>query len=76
MILLECDFMVVFKKGKTHQKASHLSCLIHGGKPTAVEDDFPDTYLFNIDMIPRWSEEMVPLLTIGQIHVPTPLREK
>ena len=76
IILLEFDFTVVVKKGKTHQRANHLSFLIHGEKPTGVEDDLPNAYLFNIEMIPRRSEEMVHLLTIGQMDIPIPLREK
>ena len=64
IILLEFYFTLVVKKGKIHQRVDHLSCLIHGEKPTRVEDDLPNAYLFNVEMIPRWSEELVPLLTI------------
>ena len=53
-----------------------MSCLIHEEKTIGVEDNLPDAYLSNIEMIPRWSEELVSLLTIGQIDVPIPLREK
>ena len=76
IILLEFDFTVVVKKGTTHQRADHLSRLTSGEEPKGIEDDLPDAYLFNIEMIPRWSEEMVPLLTIGQMDIPIPLREK
>ena len=65
IILLEFDFTVVVKKGKTHQRADHLSWLTNGEEPVGVEDDLPDAYLFNIDMVSRWSEELIPLLTIG-----------
>ena len=41
-----------------------------------VEDDLPDAYLFNIEMVPRWSEEFIPLLTIGKLNIPRPLRER
>ena len=41
-----------------------------------VEDDLPDAYLFNIEMVPQWSEELIPLLTIGQLNIPMPLRER
>ena len=76
LILLEFDFTVVVKKGTTHQRADHLSRLTHGEAPTGVEDDLPDAYLFNIEMIPRWSEEFVPLLTMGQMDIPIPMKEK
>ena len=41
-----------------------------------IDDDLPDAYLFNIEMIPKWSEQYVPLMTIGKFDIPLPLREK
>ena len=41
--------------------------------PMVVEDDLPDAYQFNIEMIPRWSEDYVPLLTIAQLDIPLPI---
>ena len=70
------DFTVVVKKGTTHQRADHLSRLTSGEEPKGIEDDLPDAYLFNIEMIPKWSEKMIPLLTIGQIDFPLPIQEK
>ncbi|MCO5557895.1 hypothetical protein L7F22_011467 [Adiantum nelumboides] len=69
IILLEFDFTVVVKKEITHQRADHLSRLMHGEAPTGIDDDLPDAYLFNIDMVPRWSEEVIPLLTIGSLYL-------
>ncbi|MCO5592031.1 hypothetical protein L7F22_046025 [Adiantum nelumboides] len=69
IILLEFDFTVVVKKGTTHQRADHLSRLTHGEAPIGIDDDLPDAYLFNIDMVPRWSEEVIPLLTIGSLYL-------
>ena len=76
IILLEFDFTVVVKKGTTHQRADHLSRLTSGEAPKGIEDDLPDAYLFNIEMIPKWSEKFFPLLTIGQLDIPLPIREK
>ena len=76
IILLEFDFTVVVKKGKTHQRADHLSRLTNGEEPIGVDDDLPDAYLFNIEMVPRWSEDLIPLLTIGQLNIPKPLQER
>ena len=59
-----------------HQRADHLSRLLHGEPPKGIDDDLPDAYLFNIEMIPKWSEQYVPLMTIGQFDIPLPLREK
>ena len=76
LILLEFDFTVVVKKGTTHQRANHLSRLTRGEPPIGVDDDLPDAYLFNIEMVPKWSEELIPLLTIGKLNIPRPLRER
>ncbi|MCO5601209.1 hypothetical protein L7F22_055328 [Adiantum nelumboides] len=65
IILLEFDFTMVVKKGTTHQRTDHLSRLMHGKAPTGIDDDLPDAYLFNIDMIPRWSSYIVDYLTNG-----------
>ncbi|MCO5586798.1 hypothetical protein L7F22_040740 [Adiantum nelumboides] len=59
IILLEFDFTVVVKKETTHQRADHLSRLMHGEAPIGIDDDLPDAYLFNIDMVPRWSEDVI-----------------
>ena len=65
------DFtVVVVKKGTTHQRADHLSRLTHGEEPLGIDDNLPDAYLFNIEMVPTWSEEFIPLLTIGQWNIP------
>ena len=67
LILLEFDFIVVVKKGSPHQRADHLSRLTHGEPPFGVDDDILDAYLFNIQIVPRWSEQWIPLLSIAQI---------
>ena len=42
---------------------------MHGEAPDGVNDDLPDAYLFNIEMVPRWSEPMIPILgKMGQIN--------
>ena len=56
VILLEFDFIVVVKKGTTHQRAEHLSRLTHGEPPIGMDDDLLNAYLFNIEMVPKWSE--------------------
>ena len=73
IILLEFDFTAIVKKGTTHQRANHLSHLTIGEAPKGIEDDLPDAYLFNIEMIPKWSENLVPLMTIGQLNIPLPI---
>ena len=69
LILLEFDFTVVVKKGTTHQRADHLSRLTNGESATGVADDLPDAYMFNIDMVPSWSKDIVPILTLGKLQL-------
>ncbi|MCO5560567.1 hypothetical protein L7F22_014182 [Adiantum nelumboides] len=68
-ILLEFDFTVVVKKGITHQRADHLSRLTNGELPIGVQDDLPDAYLFNVEMVPKWSKDVVPFLTMGTLRL-------
>ena len=60
---------MVVKKGTTHQRADHLSRLLNGELPTGIEDDLPDAYLLNIEMVSRWSEMLISLLSIGQLKI-------
>ena len=69
VILLEFNFTVVVKKSTTHQRANHLSRLTNGEKDIGVDDDLHDAYLFNIEMVPQWSKDLVPFLTIGKLHL-------
>ena len=32
-----------------------------------VPDD--NAYLFNVEMVPKWSKDIVPMLTIGNLHL-------
>ena len=49
MILLEFNFTVVVKQGKTHLRVDHLSKLTNGENPDGVDDELLDAYLFNIE---------------------------
>ena len=71
LILLEFDFSMVVKKEITHQCADHLSGLINAEAPVRVPDDLPDSYLFNVEMVPKWSKDIVPMLTIGSLQLST-----
>ena len=41
VILLEFDFIVIVKPGKSNQRANHLSRITNGKAPTRVDDDLP-----------------------------------
>ena len=68
LILLEFDFTMVVKQGKTHFRANHLSRLTKGESLDGINDELLDEYLFNIEMIPQWSQNIVTLLSVGAIH--------
>ena len=36
-----------------------------------VPDDLPDAYLFNVEMVPMWSKDIVPMLTVGNLQLST-----
>lgn len=55
-----------------HQRANHLSRLTHGEAVDGIDDDIPDAYLFNIEMVPRWSSSFVSILSIGLHGVQSP----
>ena len=59
------------KKGITHQRADHLSKLINKEAPVGVPDDLPDAYLFNVEMVPKWSKDIVPMLIFGNLQLST-----
>ena len=71
LILLEFDFILAVKKGIMHQTADHLSRLVNKEAPMGVLDDLLDAYLFNVEMVPKWSKDIVPMLTIGNLQLPT-----
>ena len=75
LILLEFDFIVVVKKGITHQRADNLSRLLHGEAPNGIPNDLIDAYLFNIEMILEWSVQIVPMLTSGILRLNLDMRE-
>ena len=57
------------KKGIAHRRADHLSRLLHGEAPYGILDDLLDAYLFNVKMIPKWSIQFVPMLTLGTLSL-------
>ena len=65
VILLEFDFMIAFKPGRSHQRADHLSRITNGEAPsTGGDDDLPNAPLFQIDIAPRWAEPILEVLSI------------
>ena len=77
LILFEFDFAVVVKQGKTHLRADHLSRLTNREKPEGINDELPNTYLLSIETVPKWSNQIVSLMSIGNFkQVPIRLVEK
>ena len=42
--------------------------MIQREKPTRIDNDLPNAYLFKLETVPKWSENIVSLLTVGNIH--------
>ena len=66
---------MVVKKGITHQWVDHLSRLRNKEEPVGIPNDLPDTYLFNVEMVPKWSKDIAPMLTLGNIHLSTLIKD-
>ena len=58
--------MLVVKKGITHQRVDLLLRLINGEDCLDVPNGLP-VYLFNMEMVPKWSKDIVPMLIVGKI---------
>ena len=71
LILLEFDFTMVVKKGITYQREDHLSRLINGENLVGIPDDLLEAYLLNVEMVPKWNKDVVPMLIIGNLHLST-----
>ena len=54
-----------------HQRADHLFRLINKEAPMGILDDLPDAYLFNVEMVSKWSKDIVPMLTVGNLKLST-----
>ena len=65
LILMEFDFTVAVKKGRTHVLTDHMSRIPNGEALTGVDDDLPDAPLFLIDLVPEWAEEICHYFTNG-----------
>lgn len=40
-----------------------------GEKAIGVDDDLPNTYLFNVEMVPSWSKNFMPFMTLGKLQL-------
>ena len=49
----------------------HLSKLINGEAHVVILDDLPDAYLFNVEMVPKWSKDIVPMPTFRRLQLST-----
>ena len=65
LILMEFDFTVIIRKGRTHVLADHISRMTNGEVLIGVEDDLPDAPLFLIDLVLEWAKEICHYLTNG-----------
>ena len=57
LILLKFDFIVVVKKGITHQRTYHLPQLLHGESLSGIFDNLSNAYMFNIETMHKTKKE-------------------
>ena len=57
-LLLEFDFIDIIYKGSKHVLVDRLSRVPNGEPPMVVKDDLLDTLLFQLDLVPKWVEEI------------------
>ena len=53
IILLDFDFTVCVRPGKSNMRADHLSRITNGESPTGIEDDLPNATLFQVEIAPK-----------------------
>ena len=70
IILLEFDFIVYVRPGKSNMRADHLSQITNGEDPVGVDDDLPDATLFQVEIAPKWAEHIIRLLSFDFQAIP------
>ena len=51
-------------------RADHLSRITNGKIPSGIKDDLPDATLLQVEIAPRWAEQIVRLLSINFLASP------
>jgi hypothetical protein len=67
LLLTEFDYTVKYKPGSLHKQADHLSRLSLEPGTSEINDDFPDTDLFSIGVVPTWYEHIAEFLSTQQL---------
>lgn len=67
-ILLGFDFTWFSKKKSTHKQADHVSKITNGKALVGKTDKLPDPMLFQIKMVPKWSERVVFFLNTTKVQ--------
>ena len=65
LILMEFDFTIAVRKGRTHVLTNHMSRIPNREKLIGVDDDLLDAPLFLVNLVSEWAEEICHYLTNG-----------
>jgi hypothetical protein len=61
----EFDLEVIVKLGKLNSLPDHLSRITNGEEPTNLEDSFPDTHLFSVQVDDEYFADIIEYLSAG-----------
>jgi hypothetical protein len=65
LLFQEFDFEVIVNPGKLNAGLDHLSRVMNGEEPTNLEDKFPYTQLFSIQIINEYFIDIIQYLSTG-----------
>jgi len=55
----EFNFEVIVKPGKLNAGPDHLSRITNGEEPMSLEDNFPDTQLFSVQIVNEYFTDII-----------------
>ena len=67
LLFQEFDFEVIVKPGKLNIGPDHLSRVTNGQEPTNLEENFPNTQLFSVQIIDKYFIDIIQYLSTGTV---------
>jgi hypothetical protein len=67
LLFQEFDFEVIVKPGKLNEGLDHLSRITNAEEPKTLEENFPDTQLFSVQVADEYFADIIQYLSIGTV---------